>query len=83
MFTTGESPDKIVRERGLTQISDEQEVRALVGDVIAENSRAVAEFQKGKDRALRFLMGQAMKASGGKANPELVYRLLREELSGR
>ena len=83
MFTTGESPDKIVRERGLTQISDEQEVRALVGDVIAENSRAVAEFQKWKDRALRFLMGQAMKASGGKANPELVYRLLREELSGR
>ncbi|NLW44739.1 MAG: Asp-tRNA(Asn)/Glu-tRNA(Gln) amidotransferase subunit GatB [Syntrophomonadaceae bacterium] len=83
MFTTGEAPDKIVKDRRLIQISDESAVKAIVDEVIAGNPKVVEDFRNGKDKALGFLVGQVMKASKGKANPELVNRLLREELSRR
>jgi len=81
MFTTGESPDKIVKERGMVQITDESAVQAIVREVINGNPKVVDDYKNGKDKALGFLVGQVMKASKGKANPEVVNRLLKEELS--
>jgi len=80
MFTTGESPDKIVKDRGLIQISDESAIQAIVRDVVALNPKVVEDYRNGKDKAFGFLVGQVMKASKGKANPEMVNRLLQEEL---
>lgn len=83
MFTTGDSPDKIVQDRGLVQISDESAIQAIVREVIDGNHKVVEDFRNGKGKALGFLVGQVMKASKGKANPEMVNRLLKEELSRR
>lgn len=83
MFTTGNSPDKIVKDRGLVQISDESALKAIVEEVITGNPKVVEDFRNGKGKALGFLVGQVMKISKGKANPEVVNRLLKEELSRR
>jgi len=81
MFNTGDAPEKIVKDRGLIQISDESAIKAIVDEVIAGNPKVVEDFKNGKGKALGFLVGQVMKASKGKANPEVVNRLLKEELS--
>lgn len=83
MFTTGDSPDKIVQDRGLVQISDESAIQTIVSEVIDENPKVVEDFKNGKGKAIGFLVGQVMKVSKGKANPEVVNRLLKEELSRR
>jgi len=83
MFTTGDSPDKIVQDRGLVQISDEAAIQAIVAEVVSGNPKVVEDFKNGKGKALGFLVGQVMKVSKGKANPELVNRLLNEELARR
>ncbi len=83
MFATGESPDKIVKDRGLVQISDESAIKAIVEEVITGNPKVVEDFKNGKGKALGFLVGQVMKISKGKANPEMVNQLLKEELSRR
>ena len=80
MFNTGESPAAIVESQGLVQIADENELVPLVDTVIAENPGPVADFLGGNERTFGYLMGQAMKASKGKANPKIVSRLLRERL---
>lgn len=82
MFRTGKDPEKIVEEKGLVQISDEDRLRELVEKVIDENPGAVEDYCNGKDRAIGFLVGQIMKATRGKANPQLVNQLLREKLDG-
>ncbi|MHB8986733.1 MAG: Asp-tRNA(Asn)/Glu-tRNA(Gln) amidotransferase subunit GatB [Eubacteriales bacterium] len=80
MFETGKDAGTIVKEKGLTQISDEGAVAAVVDQVIAGNPKSVADYRAGKEKALGFLVGQVMKATRGKANPELVNRLLKERL---
>jgi aspartyl-tRNA(Asn)/glutamyl-tRNA(Gln) amidotransferase subunit B len=80
MFATGEKPEKIIEKKGLTQISDEDELSRIVDAVIAGNPGSVEDFRKGKDRALGFLVGQVMKETRGKANPQLVNKLLKEKL---
>ena len=82
MWQTGRAPDAIVQELDLGQISDREELATLVARVLAENADAVASFRAGKETALRFLIGQVMRASRGKANPQLVEQLLRAQLSG-
>lgn len=79
-WASGKAPADVVRERGLSQISDESELRAMVRGVIQANPSAVDDFRAGKDRAITFLVGQIMKASRGRANPGETNRLLREEL---
>jgi len=81
MFSTGKEPQQIVEEKGLVQISDEAELRAVVQRVIAANPKSVADFKAGKEKALGFLVGQVMKETRGKANPGLVNEYLREELA--
>jgi len=80
MWQTGRAPEVIVQELDLGQISDREQLAALVTRVLAENAEAVASFRAGKATALRFLIGQVMKATRGRANPQLVEMLLREQL---
>ncbi len=80
MFDTGKSAKVIVKEQGLAQISDEDELAGIVATVIAENPAAVQDFNQGKKRAIGFLVGQVMKATRGKANPGIVNQKLQEAL---
>ena len=81
MFETGRPAIKIIEENGLAQISDAEELSRIVEEVIAENPGPVTEYLGGKEPVLRFLVGQVMKATRGKANPRLVDELLRKKLS--
>jgi aspartyl-tRNA(Asn)/glutamyl-tRNA(Gln) amidotransferase subunit B len=74
--------DQIIQARGLRQISDTGEIEKIVEALIAANPQQVAEFLAGKEKAFNFLIGQAMKASQGKANPAQVGELLRKKLAG-
>ena len=82
MFKTGKSAAEIVKEQGLEQISDTGELEALVDQVIAENPGPVEDVRSGKAKAIGFLVGQVMKASRGKANPQRVNEILRQRLLG-
>jgi len=81
MFETGKGAREIVAEEGLAQISDAGELEAIVEQVVEENPGPAEDFRGGKEKALGFLMGQVMKATGGQANPQMVNELMREKLS--
>ncbi|MDI6631228.1 MAG: Asp-tRNA(Asn)/Glu-tRNA(Gln) amidotransferase subunit GatB [Bacillota bacterium] len=81
MFNTGKDPQAVVEEQGLVQITDAAALKAVVEKVIAANPKVVADFKQGKDKALGFLVGQVMKETRGKANPQLVNRLLKESIA--
>ena len=80
MLATGQSADEIVAAEGLTQISDEAELLRLIEDVLSRHADAVAQYRAGKTATFGFLVGQVMKAAGGKANPKRVNELLRKAL---
>jgi aspartyl-tRNA(Asn)/glutamyl-tRNA(Gln) amidotransferase subunit B len=80
MLDSGRSADDIVAADGLTQIDDESQIAALVARVIADHADAVGQYRGGRAAAFGFLVGQAMKAAGGKANPKRVNELLRRAL---
>lgn len=82
MFREGKTPSQVVEEQGLTQISGEAELEAIVRQVLADNPKPVADYRAGKLAALGFLKGQAMRATRGKANPEVLDRVLRRHLDG-
>ncbi len=73
-------PDSYVQEHGLKTVNDEGALRAAVERVIQENPQSVADYRNGKEKAIGFLVGQAMKAMKGKANPGLVNQILKELL---
>jgi aspartyl-tRNA(Asn)/glutamyl-tRNA(Gln) amidotransferase subunit B len=77
----GGDPKRIVEEKGLVQISDEGQLRQIVEQVLAENQQSVEDYRNGKDRALGYLVGQVMKLTKGKANPQLVNQLIREQIN--
>jgi aspartyl-tRNA(Asn)/glutamyl-tRNA(Gln) amidotransferase subunit B len=81
MYDSGRSADDIVRADGLAQNSDEGALLAIVRDVIGKNSDAAAQYRAGKSQTFGYLVGQVMKASGGKANPKLANELLKRELA--
>ena len=80
MFESGRSARKIVDAEGLKQISDEDELRKLVDEVIAANPKQVDTYRKGKTGVLGFFVGQVMKATRGQANPKIVNELLKKAL---
>jgi len=80
MIATGRSADDIVQAEGLAQIDDEAMLAALVDGVLAAHPGPVAQYREGKTATLGFLVGQVMKASGGKAHPKRVNDLLRRAL---
>lgn len=82
MLSTGKDPDIIVKERGITQISDEEDLIALIAEVIEENPGSVEDYRGGKEKAMGFLVGQVMRKTKGRANPQLVNELLRRGLEG-
>ena len=80
MVATGQSAEAIVAAEGLTQISDESALGVMVADVLAKHSEAVAKYRAGHAGTFGFLVGQVMKAAGGKANPRRVNELLKQAL---
>jgi aspartyl-tRNA(Asn)/glutamyl-tRNA(Gln) amidotransferase subunit B len=80
MFRTGRPPRAVVEEQGLTQISAADELTGVIDRVIAGHPKPVADFRAGKDEAIKFLVGQVMRETRGRANPALVPDLLRERL---
>ncbi len=75
------SPEKVVEEKGLKQITDDDAIREIILKVMDENSDAVRDYRDGKEKVLGFLVGQVMKETKGKANPQTVNKILKEELS--
>ncbi len=80
-FRSGSAPSQIVKERGLEQIAGGAELAEAVDRAIRENPRAVGDFRAGKEAALKFLIGQVMRATRGRANPAAVEAMLRERLA--
>jgi len=81
MCETGKLASDIVKQRGLTQISDTSELEAVVDSVIQANLNVVEDYKSGKDKALGFLVGQVMKQTKGRANPQMVNEMLRKKMS--
>jgi aspartyl-tRNA(Asn)/glutamyl-tRNA(Gln) amidotransferase subunit B len=80
VYSSGKTPEQIIQEKGLVQLSDEGALDKIIVEVLAENPTQVAQFKDGKQQVLGFLVGQVMKASGGKANPGKVNELLKKKL---
>jgi aspartyl-tRNA(Asn)/glutamyl-tRNA(Gln) amidotransferase subunit B len=74
--------DALIEARGLKQISDTGAIEALIDEVLAANAKMVEEFRAGKEKAFNALVGQAMRATKGKANPAQVNEILRRKLAG-
>ncbi|WP_448187301.1 Asp-tRNA(Asn)/Glu-tRNA(Gln) amidotransferase subunit GatB [Azospirillum sp. sgz301742] len=82
MFETGEKPADIVEAKGLRQVTDTGAIEGAIDQIIAANGDKVAEYKSGKDKLFGFFVGQAMKATQGKANPALVNEILQKKLNG-
>jgi aspartyl-tRNA(Asn)/glutamyl-tRNA(Gln) amidotransferase subunit B len=81
MYETGKSAADIVEEKGLKQVTDTGEIEKIVDQVIAENPDNVAAYKGGKDKLMGFFVGQVMQKSGGKANPGMANKILKDKLS--
>ena len=81
MIANNGDPETIVKEKGMTQITDNSEIEKIVEQVLSENLQSVEDFKAGKERALKFLVGQAMKLSRGKANPQMLNEMIIEKIS--
>lgn len=82
MLSTGKAPGVIVEEKGLAQVNDEQALLGIVEEVLAANAGPVQDYYGGKTNVLGFLVGQCMKRSKGKGNPQLFNKLLAQKLNG-
>ena len=82
MSWTGKDSTEIIARQGLSQISDTRQLEETVSQVITANKQAVADFKAGKEQAIKFLVGQVMKGTKGRANPKQVNELLKEKLAG-
>jgi aspartyl-tRNA(Asn)/glutamyl-tRNA(Gln) amidotransferase subunit B len=80
MFTSGRDPQTIVADEGLAQISDTERLRQIVAQVVDENPKQVQEYLGGKERVLGWFIGRVMRATRGKANPQMAQELLRQQL---
>ncbi len=80
MFNSGDSPKKIVKDKGLIQVSDRSAIEPIIDEVIASNSDSVEAYRNGKEKLLDFFVGQVMKKTSGKASPQRVNEILKEKL---
>jgi aspartyl-tRNA(Asn)/glutamyl-tRNA(Gln) amidotransferase subunit B len=76
-----DAADKVIEARGLKQISDSGALERIADDIIAANAQQVADYRSGKEKAFNSLVGQVMKATKGKANPQQVTDILKRKLS--
>jgi len=81
MVKTGENPNKIVEDKGLVQISDPTVIEPIIDEIIAKNPENVEKFKAGNNKLLGFFVGQTLKATGGKANPQVVNQLVAKKLN--
>ena len=81
MYETGESAEALVEKYGLRQNTNTDELRGICRNIICDNQKAVNEFLAGKDQAINVLKGQVIRATQGKASPQLVDKIMRELLS--
>ena len=81
MWNTDLSADEIIERDGLKQMTDTGAIEKIIDEVLANNQKSVEEFKAGKEKAFNALVGQVMKASRGKANPQQVQTLLRNKLN--
>jgi aspartyl-tRNA(Asn)/glutamyl-tRNA(Gln) amidotransferase subunit B len=82
MVISGAPPDRIVAEKGLTQVTDDGPILSAIDSVLVANAAKVDEYRSGKDKLFGFFVGQVMKATQGKANPQKVNELLKAKLAG-
>jgi len=80
MFKTGKDASQIVKESGVTQITDENELIKIVDKVINENPKSVDDFNEGKEKALNFLVGQVMRYTKGRAKPDFVFEAIKQRM---
>ncbi len=80
MFASGKAPAEIVKDKGMTQITDTGALEKIVDDIIAANPEQVEQYKGGKDKVFGFFIGQAMKASKGQANPGVLNQLFKQKL---
>jgi aspartyl-tRNA(Asn)/glutamyl-tRNA(Gln) amidotransferase subunit B len=80
MWNSKKSPDEIIEEKGLKQVTDSSEIKKVINQVLDQNPSQLEQYKSGKEKLFGFFVGQVMKASRGKANPEQVNRLLEERL---
>jgi len=80
MFKTGADPSQIIEEKGLSLITDETAIEKIAKETISKNPKAVSDYQRGKENALQFLIGQIMTQTKGKTNPEIVKKILKRLL---
>ena len=81
LFENPRDPEEIVKEKGWAQISDEGAIKEIVLKVITENPQSVQDYKSGKEKAIGFLVGQAMKATKGQANPQMLNQMFKDELN--
>lgn len=81
MFENPKEPSKIIEEKGWIQISDESAIKEIVLKILEENPQSIQDYKGGKDRAIGFLVGQAMKQTKGKANPQMLNNMFIEEIN--
>ena len=79
----GGDAEKIVKEKGLVQVSDSGQLLAWVNEALDNNPKSIEDYKNGRDRAIGFLVGQIMKASKGQANPQMINKMLLEEIAKR
>jgi len=82
MWSSGRAADAIIEEQGLRQITDAGAIERVIDEVMAQNPAQLADYRSGKDKLFGFFVGQVMKATGGKANPAELNKLLKAKLSG-
>ncbi len=80
MIDSGQSADIIIKEKGLAQVSDDSALEKIIDQILSENPAVVAQIKEGKDNALGFLVGQAMKKTQGKANPKKLGEMIKRRL---
>ncbi len=83
LFKNPRDPEIIVKEKGLVQISDESALLKIVVEIIDNNPQSVTDYKAGKDKAIGFLVGQTMRATKGQGNPQILNKLIKEELDRR
>ncbi|MEE1042719.1 MAG: Asp-tRNA(Asn)/Glu-tRNA(Gln) amidotransferase subunit GatB [Clostridia bacterium] len=83
LFANPRDPEIIIKEKGLVQISDEDALLKIVVEIIDNNPQSVTDYKNGKDRAIGFLVGQTMRATKGQGNPQILNKLIKEELDRR
>jgi aspartyl-tRNA(Asn)/glutamyl-tRNA(Gln) amidotransferase subunit B len=83
MFKSGRQPDEIVKQQGLGQINDSSEIESAISQIIAANPQPVADYKAGKTQAIKFLVGQVMKATKGRANASTAQELLIKMIEGK